>query len=326
MATFRTWLQSAVALLLFFPLWPAPHAHAAARLCFREAPDCIEGRFAEYWQQNGGLAVFGLPLGPARQERVGGGAYLAQRFERNRFELHPENARPYDVLLGRLGDELLRRQGRDWRSLPRLSGPPGDLCFFSRATGHAVCGDFFVYFRAHGLSFDGRRGFSEAESIALFGLPLAEPAMETNSSGDRVLTQWFERARFEYHPANPAPYKVLLGRLGAEIEPPTGRDPCAGIPAAVNATVVPTCFKAGTPVAARATGFSANERIAYTVKPPAGVDIPPLFLSGTRQADANGVVELRSSFPQGTPAGLYSVTFRGSESGRTGVIYFKIID
>jgi glucose/arabinose dehydrogenase len=31
-----------------------------------------------------------------------------------------------------------------------------------------------------------------------------------------VLTQWFERARFEYVPSNPDPYKVLLGRLGAE--------------------------------------------------------------------------------------------------------------
>ena len=49
-------------------------------------------------------------------------------------------------------------------------------------------------------------------------------------------------------------------------------------------------------------------------------------MSGTRLADANGVVELRNSFPEGVPAGLYSVTFRGAESGRTGVIYFKIIE
>jgi len=28
--------------------------------------------------------------------------------------------------------------------------------------------------------------------------------------------QWFERARFEYHPNNPNPYKVLLGRLAAD--------------------------------------------------------------------------------------------------------------
>jgi hypothetical protein len=43
--------------------------------------------------------------------------------------------------------------------------------------------------------------------------------METNSSGDRVLTQWFEGARFEWHPRNPRAFKVLLGRLGAEMQP-----------------------------------------------------------------------------------------------------------
>ncbi len=30
----------------------------------------------------------------------------AAPFERNRFELHPENAPPYDVLLGLLGKEV----------------------------------------------------------------------------------------------------------------------------------------------------------------------------------------------------------------------------
>jgi hypothetical protein len=40
--------------------------------------------------------------------------------------------------------------------------------------------------------------------------------VERNGSGDNVLTQWFERARFEEHPQNAPPYNVLLGRLGAE--------------------------------------------------------------------------------------------------------------
>jgi hypothetical protein len=157
-------------------------------------------------------------------------------------------------------------------------------------------------------------------------LPLGEPATEINSSGDRVMTQWFERARFEFHPNNPDPYKVLLGRLGAEAQSTSAADPCAGIPASVNATVTPTCFETGTLVTARAMGFNANERVTYTVKPPPGVELPAFLLTGTRQADANGVVELRNSFPDGTPPGLYSVTFSGADSGRAGVIYFKIIE
>ncbi len=37
-----------------------------SRLCF-DVPgiaSCIEGRFREYWEQNGGLAVFGYPITP----------------------------------------------------------------------------------------------------------------------------------------------------------------------------------------------------------------------------------------------------------------------
>src|SRR5512134_1264178 len=89
--------------LLALALGQAPRARAAERICFKEVPNCIEGRFAEYWRQNGGLAIFGFPLNAARQEKVEGKSYLVQLFERNRFELHPEKRRPYDVLLGRLG-------------------------------------------------------------------------------------------------------------------------------------------------------------------------------------------------------------------------------
>ncbi|HJZ45689.1 MAG TPA: hypothetical protein VKE41_00945, partial [Roseiflexaceae bacterium] len=46
--------------------------------------------------------------------------------------------------------------------------------------------------------------------------PVSEAQMEQGSDGQMYLTQWFERARFEYHPENKAPYEVLLGRLGAD--------------------------------------------------------------------------------------------------------------
>ena len=83
-------------------------------------------------------------------------------------------------------------------------------------TGQAIAPQFWEYWRSHGLEF-GDRGVTEREALALFGYPITEPQMETNSSGDRVLTQWFERARFEYHPNNPAASQVLLGRLAADM-------------------------------------------------------------------------------------------------------------
>lgn len=195
---------------------------------FPETGYRLEGRFAQFWAAQGGLPVFGLPISDQRPEPGSEGVYNVQWLERERFEQHPENRAPYDVLLGRLGDEALRRQGRDWQAQP--PGEPREGCLFFEATRHTLCEPFLSYWRANGLEFDGQAGTSYAESLALFGLPLTEPASETNSSGATVLTQWFERARFEFLPANPDPYKVLLGRLGAELYAP-GRanlDPASG--------------------------------------------------------------------------------------------------
>jgi hypothetical protein len=175
------------------------------------------GRILEYWEQNGGLPVFGYPIGPQQGVSIEGKVFQAQEFERNRLELHPENPRPYDVLLGRLGAEVLARQGRDWQQFPKLGATPGGCLFFPE-TGHSLCEPFLSYWRSKGLEFDGRGGLSQGENLALFGLPLSEPQPEQLSDGNTYLVQWFERARFEYHPQNPDPYKVLLGLLGVEIK------------------------------------------------------------------------------------------------------------
>ncbi|MDP9310921.1 MAG: hypothetical protein M3R24_08525 [Chloroflexota bacterium] len=229
MLRFRFAALAILTTLAFAVLAPvAAHSAQAAPgdLCFKETGQCINGRFREYWERNGGLAVFGFPITAARNERNRdtGQSYLTQWFERNRFELHPENKAPYDVLLGRLGDDRLTQFGVNWKKEGRASQQNG--CLFFAETGHNVCDQanglgFKTYWSTHGLEFDGKRGVSFPESLALFGLPLTEPRMEINTSGDRVLTQWFERARFEWHPAQRDPaFRVLLGRLSSEVRNP----------------------------------------------------------------------------------------------------------
>lgn len=183
--------------------------------CFPETGYCISGRIRAFWEQHGGLAVFGLPITPQRAETIEGRTVQAQWFERTRLELHPEHAPPFDVLLGRLGADRLRQQGRDWQAFP-ASVPRADCLFFAE-TGHNICGDILAAWRAGGLELDGRAGKSIGESLALFGLPLSEAYTETLSDGRRLTVQWFERARFEVHPANAPPYNVLLGLLGREV-------------------------------------------------------------------------------------------------------------
>lgn len=199
-------------------------------LCFDQPGiiNCIEGRFREYWEQNGGLAVFGYPLSAAQERQTAEGTFLTQIFQRNRFEFHSDVDAPYDVLLGRLGDDLLRDHGRDWRTLP--AGQQTGACLWFPETHHSVCDQetgigFKTFWSTHGLA-DSRLN-SYGRSLALFGLPLTEPVMEKNQAGDTVLTQWFERARLEYHPGQPQEFRVLLGLLGQEI---TGPPPPASAP------------------------------------------------------------------------------------------------
>jgi hypothetical protein len=181
--------------------------------CFEATGYCISGRIRDYWEQNGGLPVFGFPISEQRITTIEGQSIEAQWFERNRLELHPENQPPYDVLLGRLGVDVLEAQGRDWRAFPTDEGiQPG--CRSFPETQQSVCGSILAAWRANGLDL-GDPGISEAESLALFGLPIG-PLQEEEIDGQTYQVQWFERARFELHPENDPPYNVLLGLLGRE--------------------------------------------------------------------------------------------------------------
>ncbi len=217
-------MQRRIGFILALTLLTPWSVASAVPRCFPETNQCLDGRIQEYWEQNGELPVFGFPITQQTPEvnRDTGQTYETQWLERNRFELHPENQAPYDVLLGRLGDDRLRQQGRDWQAFPKAASSAPH--YFAQ-TGHAIAHEpFWRYWSTHGLEF-GERGVSERESVALFGLPISEPQIETNASGDTVLIQWFERARFEYHPGNPDPYKVLLGLLGTEMHHATGQLP-----------------------------------------------------------------------------------------------------
>lgn len=190
---------------------------------FDEVEDVLCDEFLDFWDENGGLPVFGFPLTEAFEEENPdtGDTYLVQYFERQRFELHPENAGTvYNVLLGRLGEQVLEMTGRDWMTFEKMDPSSPN---YMPVTGFAVAPEFWGYWSSHGLEY-GDTGFSFRESLLLFGYPISAPAMETNADGDTVLTQWFERAVFEYHPDNDEANQVLLRRVGAEvlglIEPP----------------------------------------------------------------------------------------------------------
>jgi hypothetical protein len=175
---------------------------SGAARTFAETGLTVSGAFLRAWERGGGLAVLGLPLTAERTERGADGQdRRVQWFERNRLELHPENAPPNDVLSGLLGVEYLARRGVDWQTLPKVSGPPSRACRYFPATGHSLCPPFLAYWERNG-------------GLAVFGYPIGEPAPEQVEGGGTLTVQYFERSRFEDHGG-----AVMLSRLGAELMP-----------------------------------------------------------------------------------------------------------
>jgi hypothetical protein len=185
------------ALAAFAPV--PPSASDDSHLYFPETGHTLSNGFKTYWEQHGGLAVFGYPISEEFTERNPdtGQSYTVQYFERNRFEYHPEfKGTPYEVSLGRLGVQIAPQV------FPTAPAPavndPGTLYF--PETGHTLSGAFLAYWQQHG-------------GLDIFGYPTSEP-FEQNGH----LVQYFERNRFEYHPENAGtPYEVLLARLGVDL-------------------------------------------------------------------------------------------------------------
>jgi peptide/nickel transport system substrate-binding protein len=183
----------------------------------------VNGRFLEVWSSQGSeqnnVYVNGLPITDARNEisTENGKTYSTQWFERARYEAHPENKAPYDVLLGRLGASL--SEGRP--SMDPATGKPrnaadqpfvkvdkpSDLSatkLWFPESGHTISGKILEYWNKYG-------------GLSQFGYPLSEQFPEISPTDGKTYTvQYFERNRFELHPEKQAPYEVELGLLGVQ--------------------------------------------------------------------------------------------------------------
>lgn len=165
--------------------------------CFPETGHCIQGHFLTYWEARGSLALNGYPLTDEHVEVLEDGKpYTVQYFERTRLEYHPENQPPFDVLLGQFGRRIHPAE-------PPAERQEGGTYFTE--SGHNLGGRFYDFWRSNG-------------QLAQFGYPITEEFAETLEDGQSYTVQYFERARFEYHPENAGtPYEVLLGQFGRRI-------------------------------------------------------------------------------------------------------------
>lgn len=163
----------------------------------------LGGAFLTYWKTHGGLAIFGYPISEEFTEN----GYTVQYFERNRFEYHPENTNtPYLVQLGLLGHDMTagRENEAAFKPIPAFNSSSNRLYF--SATGHSLNYGFKTYWEQNG-------------GLAQFGYPISEEFSEVNPADGKTYTvQYFERARFEYHPEfKGTQYETELGLLGVQV-------------------------------------------------------------------------------------------------------------
>lgn len=189
-------------LALFAPSGPGGTPQGAAAdtkaglpVLYRETGHTLAYSFRQFWERNGGLAIFGYPLTEVFVED----GRPVQYFERARLEWHAN-----------LGLVLAGHLGR-W-----AAGRASDPAFAARS-GAAYPEQMYFPESDHTLGGLFRQYWERNGGLPVYGLPLSEEFLETNQQDGATYTvQYFERARFEYHPELPPRYQVSLGHLGRQ--------------------------------------------------------------------------------------------------------------
>ncbi len=190
-----------IALLALSGLTFGPAAAAPLgpeRVYFPQTGHYLSYGFLDYWQANGGISIFGYPI----TEELSRNGLTVQYFERAVFEYHADAPAGWQVQLERVGAEQTATRMNEPAFKPIVATSNSSTTFFPQ-TGHTLAFGFRDYWQQFG-------------GLRIFGYPISQEFSEKNLDDGKVYTvQYFERARFEYHPANPPDYQVQLGLLGS---------------------------------------------------------------------------------------------------------------
>jgi hypothetical protein len=202
---------------------------------FQETRHNVSGDFLNFFNQYGGLKVFGYPITGVfdwQGRRV-------QYFQKARMELHPENPYPYRVQLGLLGDELGYRR-------PGVAAVQNDQYRrYYPETQHILAYAFLNFFDANG-------------GLDIFGYPITEFIIENGR-----IVQYFQRAKMEWHPELSGDQRVQLGDLGLLQFQVAGFDPRLRDPEPpiAQVTVSPVSLRAGATVKLPITGRTGTQTV-----------------------------------------------------------------
>jgi len=239
----RKWYVVIVFVLLAGVL-PAHRVAHASPDCRPRPEICVHPHFRAFWQENGGLDQFGNSITDLYARTIDNKTFYVQEFERARLEFMPTVDAPHNIVLGRVGAEWLDYRISELTPLTDGDGqfvPGTGMCAVVEPNTPAVCGPFLTYHQTHGAELDGLPFANRNERLRLFGLPLT-PAMRWTNGSQSMVVQIFERARFEY---NPADNSVRMGAVHVEntlrgVPKPIGASPTVNYLTDTGVTVLPT--------------------------------------------------------------------------------------
>jgi len=145
--------------------------------------------------------IYGNPITEAFQDKDSG--LTIQYFEKTRFELHPLDVSDLRVRLSALGSVIYIKG----QTLPGIFNPSACRLYNQSDAGYYVCYDFLTFFDKNG-------------GVSQFGYPISNFEVH-----DGWIVQYFQRARFEWHPENPLGQWVTVSNLGRQYFNLHSRDP-----------------------------------------------------------------------------------------------------
>ena len=254
-----------------------------------------------------------------------------QWFERARFELHPENQRPYNVLLGLLGNEL--RGSSASAPAPKPADACGDVkepkngrirpakCV---TAGTQLSIDVFGFQPNEQIGFwlnapddqmiGTRQSLSIGPSGGVNGFPLDTTGLPTG-----FYSLVFQSVNSGYQAI--VYFKILASAPAAPA--PTAPPSASPLPPAQNAVASPTSGPRGTRFSFVGSGFTPGENIGvYITAPDLSVFGAPFQVVADGQGNSEVVTFTSNS---SVPTGTYAITFEGTQSKKKAIAYFAVM-
>lgn len=164
---------------------------------FPETGKTVRGEFLKKYESvPNPILVFGYPITDDYSAPEGSPAsgLRIQYFQRARFDFNPDPTAEEKVIVAPLGRLLY--ESEDLSKSEEISPPFSPACRYFKETGLRTCYSFLDFYEANG-------------DLDQFGLPIS-PIIKINGR----LVQYFEYARFEWHPELPVGQRVLLTNIG----------------------------------------------------------------------------------------------------------------